>query len=144
MTFGVLILLALYLNTSIKKLSNGTKYYLGIAFILCIGYLYLKFTTFNFTGNIALTNADNEYTQSIWVRFVTFCSIFPRYLGMLIFPIDQYIEKPYLAYISLEALGLGGLMLLGALGYIFYTSYKSTKATTHLFSPNIITICIIF
>lgn len=127
MTFGVLILLALYLNTSKKKFSNGTKYYLGIAFILCIGYLYLKFTTFNFTGNIALTSADNEYTQSIWVRFVTFCTIFPKYLGMLIFPIDQYIEKPYLAYVSLEALGLGGLMLLGALGYIFYTSYKSTK-----------------
>lgn len=126
MLIFVLVLLEIY-NKTKGNWEKPEKIILGIIAILCFGFLYLKFTVFNFTGNFALTSADNEYTQSLWVRFITFCTVFPNYMGMLVFPVRQYIEKPYTAFISLEALGFGGLMMLGALGYLFYVSIRTTK-----------------
>jgi hypothetical protein len=125
--FVVMILLAWYLKPSRTELHQGEKVLLGVVTFLCLGFLYLKFTVFNFTGSVSLSAADDEYTGSLWVRFITFCSVFPRYMGMLIFPIDQYIEKPYAAYVSFIAIGVGGLMMLGALGYLFYQSFRSGK-----------------
>jgi hypothetical protein len=124
----VLFLLEIYLQPKKIKIGIPEKLILSTVAILCVGFLILKFTVFNFTGNLGLTSADNEYTQSLWVRFITFCTIFPRYMGMLVFPVSQYMEKPYSAYISFEALGFGGLMMLGAFVYLFYNSLKSNRS----------------
>ncbi len=123
----VLLFIEIYLQAKKISLAKGISSLLILVFFLCAGFLYLKFTVFNFTGNIALTAADNEYTQSIVVRFITFCNVLPRYMGMLIFPVSQYLEKPYTAYITFEALGFGGLMLMGAFTYMFYYSFRSSR-----------------
>jgi hypothetical protein len=127
MLVAVLLFIELYLQPKKIKIVSKEKLILGLLFLLCGGFLYLKFTVFNFTGNISLSGADNEYTQSLWVRFITFCTVFPGYMGMLIFPLNQYIEKPYRAYVSFETLGIGGLMLLVAFAYLFFTSIKSNR-----------------
>ena len=124
---GVLLLTHAWLAVKKEKSSGLNTALLIVAAAIGLAFLYLKFTVFNFTGQVALTAADNAYTQSLWVRFVTFCTIFPRYMGMLIFPINQYIEKPYFAYETFTLLGVGGLMLLGALIYIAYYSFRGNR-----------------
>lgn len=127
MLIAVLLLVEVYQQPQKLQIKKAEKLVLGMVLILCLGFLFLKFTVFNFTGNIALTHADNAYTQSLWVRFITFCTIFPRYMGMLVFPAYQYLEKPYAAYLSFEALGFGGLMMLVAFAYLFYNSFKASR-----------------
>lgn len=123
---GVLLFTDLYLRKKKEPAPAWNTALLLTVLFMSLGFLYLKFTVFNFTGQVALTSADNAYTQSLWVRFITFCTILPRYFGMLIFPVSQYIEKPYLAYDTFTTLGVGGLMMLGAFLYIGYTSFKAS------------------
>ncbi len=122
MLMVLLLLIELYLQPSKVYIKKPEIFILGTVVFLCAVFAFLRST-----DSTNLSSATNEYTQSLWIRGITFCAIFPRYMGMLIFPVSQYFDKPYSVYISLRALGFGGLMMLGAFAYLFYNSFKTTR-----------------
>lgn len=76
---------------------------LGLFLILTVGYIVLKFTVFNFTGSAGLTNEQNEYTENIVTRFLTFFHVIPEYIRMIFYPYHLNYEKPYVAYSNLKS-----------------------------------------
>jgi hypothetical protein len=84
---------------------------------LVIFYLLLKFSVFNFSGTLGLTNVENVYTEHLYVRIFTFIHILPEYLKMFFFPGELYYGKPYAAYIDLfsqnSLRAFIGLMIIG-------------------------------
>ncbi len=87
---------------------------LGLFLCLTITYVILKFTVFNFTGNTGLTDQQNAYTESVFIRIATFIHVFPEYLKMIFFPAQLNYEKPYVAYTNLDSqeAALGFLSLI--------------------------------
>ncbi len=76
-------------------------------------YLFLKLTVFSFTGEIGLTDADNIYTEHLFIRLLTFLSIQWDYFVMIIYPVELNYEKPYIAYASIVTLrALFGISLM--------------------------------
>lgn len=103
---------------------------LGIFMLFTVTYVYLKFTVLNFTGNTGLTNDQNAYTESIYVRLLSFIHIFPEYIRMIFFPVQLNYEKPYSAYTNLKSiesvLGLMSLVILfGIFIFSFIRKYKT-------------------
>ncbi len=86
------------------------------AFVLVVmasAYLFLKLSVFNFTGEIGLTDAENIYTENLFIRLLTFLSIQWDYFTMIIFPLRLNYEKPYMAYADIVTLrSLFGVLLV--------------------------------
>ncbi len=84
--------------------------------IICLLYLTLKFTVFNFTPDVGLSSETNAYTESIWIRLITFLSVQWEYFYLIVFPIDLSYAKPYTAYASIftwqGAFGIATLLIL--------------------------------
>ncbi|MBT6069316.1 hypothetical protein HOG48_06205 [Candidatus Peregrinibacteria bacterium] len=58
-------------------------------------YIILKLTALNFTGDLKLTELTNEYTESIFIRLITFITAIWEYFKLTFFPKDLFFEKPF-------------------------------------------------
>lgn len=73
------------LNTKLKWLTAFT--------VISIIYFILKLTVLNFTGTADLTSAVNEYTESTWIRTITFISIIWEYIKLIVYPAHLFFDK---------------------------------------------------
>lgn len=95
-------------------------------FLIAGTYIYFKFTSLNFAGNLGLTDQKNIYTENLHIRLITFLNILPEYFKMAFFPIRLNYEKPYTAYVDFQRTeGVAGLLIFIAfLGIALYTFWK--------------------
>lgn len=94
--------------------------FLGMSLV----YTVLKLTVFNFTGQGGLTSDSTVYTDSIFVRLITFVGVIWNYLKLIIFPWDLFYEKPYEFITSPVDLGfIAGVVILLAVLYLAYDFY---------------------
>jgi len=113
--FPLVLLLTLFKWQDIPKSKRSFQaQIIGGLFLLLVLYLVLKFTVFDFTGNMGLSGEKNIYTGSILVRFITFTSILWEYARLMILPLDMFLERPYTAYVEIFSLRfLFGFSILG-------------------------------
>lgn len=124
----VLVILEVYFQPAKTKLERSNLILLLLVLIICICFLAVQVNQKYSSLNTLASTSNAIYNETIVVRIITFFTLLPRYFGMLIMPLNQYYCKPDFAYSSLSFLGLGGLMILGALLYLFYSSYFNRRA----------------
>ena len=93
-TPGLMILAAWTLEKSFK-LKDYKKYlpaFIGCTFIL-IGYAALRLTILNFDNTLNFINDTSIYSTNILVRLLTFVSILPTYIGLLVYPQTLFIDR---------------------------------------------------
>jgi len=100
--FPLTLLCSFYYLTSQKK-QPGKFIFIswGITGVITTVYLLLKFSVFNFSDNIGLTNQQNIYTEHLYIRIFTFINVLQEYLVMFLFPLKLYYGKPYTAFDTL-------------------------------------------
>jgi protein O-mannosyl-transferase len=127
--FPIVIILSMYFwENSSKKQKTSTVNLNIFFFLLLLVYLFLKFKILNFTDGFGLTNAQNIYTQNIFVRLITFVNILWEYVKLLFYPVHLYLEKPYIGYVTLLSLrGIFGLILILSSLFFMIKSFFSDK-----------------
>jgi tetratricopeptide (TPR) repeat protein len=127
--FPVTILASLFLFKK-EGLTQNKFLQLGLAItgFITVVYLLLKFSFFNFSDSIGLTQANNVYTEHLYVRIFTFISILPEYLKMFLFPAELFYGKPYTAYTDLFTLkAFAGLFIIASTCFALFKFKKYPK-----------------
>ncbi|MGG8494815.1 tetratricopeptide repeat protein [Tenacibaculum sp. TC6] len=122
-------LIMLLIEIVLFKVELKTKKCLIIHFInfLILGvYLWAKFTIFNFTSFLGLSDDVNV---GLIKRIINFIGTLPEYLKTLIYPIDLYIEKPMNLYDSWDKFNviLGVLLIILITVTLFKAILKSNN-----------------
>ena len=93
-------------------------------------YLSLRLTVFNFTsgltGGFGIVTFQNVYTQSLYVRMITFTSTLWQYAVLLLVPMSLHYETPYTAYTTFASItGVFGLIVIyGGLALAYQSLIK--------------------
>lgn len=95
--------------------------------LVCVIYLALKFTVFNFTDNAGLATESNIYTEKVYVRIFTFINILPEYLKLFLYPIELFYGKPYTAYTDLFT--LKAFISIAFIASLLFVAYQFKKPT---------------
>ncbi|MBI2010319.1 MAG: tetratricopeptide repeat protein [Candidatus Chisholmbacteria bacterium] len=93
---------------------------LGIA-IVAGGYIWLRLTVLNFANSLNFHGVQSIYTESLWVRLMTFGKVFWIYLGLLVWPHPLHMERTSDLFTSFNpwVAGVMGLFILMAvLGWV--------------------------
>lgn len=61
--------------------------------LLGICYMVLRAGPLNFQNTFNLYNEQNQFTESMWLRFLTFCKIISVYIGLLFWPQHLHMER---------------------------------------------------
>lgn len=97
----VLVLLTQGRSLTKKALINAFKR--TLPFFVTLGiYLLLRLTIFNFQNTLNFYGENNVYTSSLFVRLLTFASLLPDYLMLLIFPWNLFMERSGVIITSLN------------------------------------------
>jgi len=129
----LLVVVFLYKQGKISSLLKGLWVWVFVASLSAL-YLFFRFTTLNFThdltGGFGISTQSNIYTESLYVRLVTFISSVYNYPFLSLLPINLHYERPYFAYDSLLSFwGFVGLIIIIFSIYIAYVSLRSKKGT---------------
>lgn len=104
---------------------------------LLIGTIYflLRASVLNFGGTFNLYETQNEYTQSILLRFLTFLRVLSEYVLLLIYPHDLHMERTVLIARSILEPGVlvGFGLLLGMILTGFLTLRKFSVISFGIF-----------
>lgn len=129
---ALIVITFTFLFERVRSNSNYRLIYVAIGayFIITIAYLVLKFTVLNFAGTIGLSPEKNIYTESLYIRIVTFITILPEYVKMILFPLHLNYEKPFTAYtdFSRSESIFGLLLIISGTGVSVYSFIKKNKA----------------
>ena len=127
--FPLAVLLVIYFWSSFSKQKrNFNIKVLSVLFGVSLFYLFLKFTVFDFTGVIGLAEEKSIYTESLYIRIITFINILWEYAKLIIYPAHLFLEKPYTAYVSLFSLrALFGLSVIFGGAYLAVRSFYRKK-----------------
>lgn len=124
--FPALALLIIWFKSSggfKKRIVNGIVYSVPF-WILCFVYLGLRAGPLNFKNSFNLYDQPNAYSESIWIRVLTFFHALWVYVGLIFFPKTLHMERslPYeTSLFSLKViLGLAVLFVFGFLVVRFY------------------------
>lgn len=76
------------------------KTYRPVALYLLLGLIYvgLRASVLNFNGDFHFYKSKNIYTESLEIRFLTFLATIPEYLKVLVWPVDQHIDRAFFIY----------------------------------------------
>lgn len=116
---GLLPILAFYFYKKEILLNKRRALWLWVfVTAIILVYLSLRFSVFNFTsgltGSFGIVTVPNIYTESLYIRLVTFISTIWQYCKMILVPINLHYETAYFAVTSLysfvEIFGLGVLI----------------------------------
>jgi tetratricopeptide (TPR) repeat protein len=94
MTPGLIFVVLLFSKKSFSKHSFIKSIIQTIPFALIAGsYFILRITVLNFNNTLNFYNSANIYSSHLLVRLYTFFTIFPSYLGLLIYPKMLFMER---------------------------------------------------
>ena len=108
---------------SIKRGLIKTWPYFAIVFV----YGVLRLTALNFLNTLNFYTEPNIYSESIYVRFLTFLPILWEYLKLLLVPVGLHMERGSTIYTSLFQwpVWIVGAVLAGLLVWLRYLYKKS-------------------
>ncbi|MEK7616298.1 MAG: tetratricopeptide repeat protein [Patescibacteria group bacterium] len=111
---------------SLKKSFFQALPYVGV--VTAYGILRLTVLNFDNTLNFFSSAVSNPYTQSVFVRLITFLSILPTYGRLLLVPLGLHMDRAPAVYTSLTfwEVWVPLVVLLGLL-YVTYTTYRSHR-----------------
>lgn len=128
---GLFLLITFFQRKSIKKMKTDTPFLL-IIISLTIGYFLLRLTGLNFQNTLNFYGGENIYTQNVVVRFLTFLSILPTYVGLLFFPKTLFIDRDVPVIAGLTPTVIVSFIIIGILSFFSVKYYK--KYPVFLFS----------
>ena len=95
---------------------------------ITLAYITLRLTVLNFTGSLSLNFSEGIYTSHLSVRLITFISILPEYVKLILAPFNLFFEKPFEIYTTLfTTKGLFGVLVLLLGSTLSYLSLKKKK-----------------
>jgi hypothetical protein len=109
-------------NKHIKEALKTSLPFIGINVI----YIILRLTVLNFANTLNFYNGHNIYSDSIVVRLITFLSLLPQYLNLVLYPRILFIDRNATIVMSPNAIILATFILICLLGgCAFYWRKKS-------------------
>ncbi|MBI5220954.1 MAG: tetratricopeptide repeat protein [Candidatus Liptonbacteria bacterium] len=90
------------------------------------GYILLRATALNFQNTFNLYNAQNAFTQSVWVRLLTFCRSLVTYVTLIFWPAELHMERsqPFVTALGSDPLTILGIILLVGLAVLILFTYR--------------------
>jgi len=78
------------------------------------GYVWLRLTKLNFLDGYEFSSLGSEYTNSLWVRVMTFGRVFWEYMKVLVWPMGLHYERmvPIVKGVNIWFAGMVGVSLL--------------------------------
>ncbi len=79
-----------------------------------VGYVWLRLTRLNFLDGYEFSSLGSEYTNSLWVRVMTFGRVFWEYMKVLVWPTGLHYERmvPIMKGVNIWFAGMIGVSLL--------------------------------
>lgn len=88
-------------------------------FALGLAYVMTRVTVLNFKNTLNLYDQATAYTESVWVRLLTFCKVLWEYAQILLWPQTLHMERRMESATSIFEFsvlaGIGAIVLLGAI-----------------------------
>ncbi len=81
--------------------------------IASFSYFFLRLTILNFSNTLNFYNANNPYTESIFVRLNTFFHILPTYALLLVKPFPLFIDRNVSIYTTIDPTVIIVILILG-------------------------------
>lgn len=93
-TLALMILVA-WMKEKSFQFSDYKKYFPAFisSIIVLLGYGALRLTALNFDNTLNFLNDNSLYATHLSVRLLTFLSILPTYLGLLLYPKTLFIDR---------------------------------------------------
>ncbi len=118
----VLVSISLYSKTIHQKTLQ-----LAIFFLIDLVYILMRSTLLNFQNTFNLYNESNPYTDSLYLRFLTFTKVLPEYISWIFYPHNLHMERVVnLPFSIFETQVLFGLVILIAslLAFVYFLKTK--------------------
>ena len=125
--FLLVVVAIAFLHKPIKRIFLLSLPY----FAIVTAYGILRLTVLNFDNTLNFYGSSNPYTESIIVRLYTFLGVLGEYARLLIFPINQHMERSVdvLTSIMFWEAWVPLIALIGLLILLLY--WYRTKRTTY-------------
>lgn len=126
---GLALLLTIFVWPELDKSAQKKAPFAALVVILfSLFYVFLKFKYLHANEEISFVE-NNAYTESLWVRMITFSHTLWDYAVLLVAPIHLNFDKPYVFYTSLiSTRGLAGAgILLVAIAVSLWSLLKEKK-----------------
>ncbi|MBD3311033.1 MAG: tetratricopeptide repeat protein [Candidatus Magasanikbacteria bacterium] len=123
LVFPLLIILteSVFFSKKIKKIVSYSLPY----FVILITFAIFRLTLLNFEGSLNFYKSANIYTESIFVRILTFIATIPEYFSFLIMPFGLHMERSFPVFVSPFNLPvLFSLIILSVIALILYKAIK--------------------
>ncbi len=99
--------------------------------VTAIGYLILRATVLNFKNSFNLYDQQNAFTDSLWVRLLTFCKIIVEYVKLIFWPKHLHMERSLeFATSILDAQVIIGAAIIVGLFIVAWKSWKNYSLIT--------------
>lgn len=114
-----------------KRLIFDSVFSLWPFVFLALGYVALRAGPLNFENTFNLYNEQNQFTQSVTIRILTFFRIITHYLQLLFWPFDLHMERSVELAANLQHLDvlLGGFVLIVSFAAALFFLKKSPVVT---------------
>ncbi len=118
--FPALVSVCLY-YLSKDPLKIKTYYRTAPFWIIALMYLFARSTVLDFEHSFRFYEQANLYTESVWIRTLTFLATLPAYLELLFFPSGLHIDRHFPVYTSLASFSVcfGFILLVGAMAVVW-------------------------
>jgi tetratricopeptide (TPR) repeat protein len=94
MSPGLIFLIFLFSKKSFSRNAIVNSLIKTLPYALITGtYFILRISVLNFNNTLNFYNSANIYSSNLLVRLETFISLFPTYLGLLIYPNSLFMER---------------------------------------------------
>lgn len=126
---GLALLLTFFMWSELDHSARKKTPFAALVVILfSLLYVFLKFKYLHASEEIVFVE-DNAYTESFFVRMITFSHTMWDYAVLMVAPIHLNFDKPYVFYTSLiSARGLAGTgILLVAMAAFLWSFFKKKK-----------------
>jgi protein O-mannosyl-transferase len=90
-------------------------------------YIWLRLTVLNFADSLNFYGAENVYTESLWVRALTFGKIFWTYIRLLVVPYPLHMERTSLVYTIVNGWFVAMVVVIGVVLWLGYREWKKLK-----------------
>ncbi|MEK7600423.1 MAG: tetratricopeptide repeat protein [Patescibacteria group bacterium] len=101
---------------TVRQAIMSTARYLWPFFGISLVYGILRLTILNFENTLNFFAHSNPYTESIFVRLMTFASLLTEYASMLVMPLGLHMERSAVVYTNLfQVPVLAPVLILGVL-----------------------------
>lgn len=131
--FPALLTVKLYCGNEKRPKISGILGKTWEIWAIAIFYLIARATFLDFDKSFVFYDTPNAYTQSIWVRILTFFATLPEYLRLLLFPFGLHMERNFPVFIHFFNIPVWiGLPLFASLPILFFLDRRGKTRNLRL------------